>query len=176
MLSPSGPQLKCRALILPGARRARYPREGALSPAWRVAPRLSATRGNRVMSIACVLAREIREITVVFLRPPRGLEAPLRGSRRPCSAEWPSPSGRADSLSALLLEEGAIKGALRQYKKNVTNAGKISPACDPGPGIMPPGGLSSAVASGLSIFVVLLSLLPGEMASLRQGRGSRRPL
>ena len=114
VLSLSGPQLKCRALILPDTRRARYPREGALSRLIGVWPRGCPLIAETVSCPSHVLAREIREITVVFLRPPRGLEASIRGSHRPCSAEWPSLSCRVDSLSALRLEEGAIKGALRQ--------------------------------------------------------------
>ena len=57
--SLSWPQHKCRALILPEARKARYPREGALSRLIGAWPRGSANRVSRVMPMSRVMAREI---------------------------------------------------------------------------------------------------------------------
>ncbi|EGI67881.1 hypothetical protein G5I_03488 [Acromyrmex echinatior] len=91
--------------------------QGSLSPrgalsrligAWL---RGSANRGNRVMSWRAKFERSRN--SGVFFRPPHGLEVPIRGSRRPWGVEWPSPSCRTNSRSALRLEEGVIRNALR---------------------------------------------------------------
>ncbi|EGI68648.1 hypothetical protein G5I_02676 [Acromyrmex echinatior] len=62
-----------------------FPR-GGLIAAWL---RGSANRGNRVIPVSHILAREIREIAGVFFGPLRGLKVPIRGSRHPWGIEWP---------------------------------------------------------------------------------------
>ena len=71
------------------------------------------------------------------LEPPRGREAPSRGSRRPWGVEWPPLSCHSNPRSALCLEDDAIKGVLRQKEGEIMN--DITCVLPGGQGVVRPG-------------------------------------